>query len=368
MTRYAERLERISEGLRARGVDVLALLPGANFTYCTGLRKSQTERPIILFLLATRRPALVVPALERGTIAAAIPFPADFYSYTDESGPTGAFRAAVRELRLARTRIGVEPLGMRLLEWQGLARGAEGCAAEDLSDLLSSLRMTKDAGELDAMREAARITEAALATTIREVKPGRTEREVEAALYIALLRAGCEEFAFEAQVLSGPRGALQHVTASDRRIEAGDALIFDVGAAYRGYLADLTRTFALGHATNELRSLYEIVFRANAAARAAVAPGASAESVDRAARRVIEDAGYGEAFFHRTGHGLGLEIHEPPYIVAGNRLALRPGMTFTIEPGIYLSGRLGVRIEDDVVVTAAGCESLTTYPRELTVV
>ena len=163
---------------------------------------------------------------------------------------------------------------------------------------------------------------------------------------------------------AGPNAASPHAVPSDRPIQPGETIVVDCGAIVGGYAADITRTFAIGALEPEMARVYEIVQAANAAGRAAAGPGVPAEEVDRAARAVIEEAGYGECFTHRTGHGLGLEVHEPPYIVAGNERVLKPGMTFTVEPVIYLPGRGGVRIEDDVVVTPTGAESLTTFPRE----
>jgi Xaa-Pro dipeptidase len=173
--------------------------------------------------------------------------------------------------------------------------------------------------------------------------------------------------AFSPIVVAGPNAASPHATPSDRPIGAGETIVVDCGATVGGYVADITRTFAIGALEPELARVYEAVRVANEAGRAAAGPGVPAEEVDRAARAVIEEAGYGEYFFHRTGHGLGLEVHEPPYIVAGNERSLEPGMTFTVEPGVYLPGRGGVRIEDDVVVTSGGAESMTIFSRELAV-
>jgi Xaa-Pro dipeptidase len=215
------------------------------------------------------------------------------------------------------------------------------------------------------MRSAVEVTEEALRATIDQVEVGKTEREVAAMLRIELLRAGGDAMAFSPIVVAGPNAALPHATPSDRPIQAGETIIVDCGASIGGYAADITRTFVIGELDLELARIYEVVRAANRAGRAAVCPDVPAEMIDRSAREVIEDAGYGDYFIHRTGHGLGLETHEPPYIVAGNRQPLRPGMTFTVEPGIYLPERGGARIEDDVLVTEDGTETLTTFTREL---
>jgi Xaa-Pro dipeptidase len=180
------------------------------------------------------------------------------------------------------------------------------------------------------------------------------------------LRQGSEpNLPFFPIVASGPNSANPHATPTDRKFAAGDLLVIDWGATHKGYLSDITRTFAIGEVTNELIHIYDTVARANEAGRKTAGPGATAESVDAAARQVISGAGYAKFFTHRTGHGLGMESHERPYIRAGNNLPLAPGMTFTVEPGIYLPGRNGVRIEDDLVITEDGAQSLTNFPRQL---
>jgi Xaa-Pro dipeptidase len=183
-----------------------------------------------------------------------------------------------------------------------------------------------------------------------------------------LLAAGADSLPFAPLVQTGPNGANPHAGAGDGILHQGHTLIMDFGMTLNDYGSDITRTVAIGPLDDEMRQAYEAVKAANAAGRAAAQPGVTCEAVDRAARDVIEQAGYGQFFTHRTGHGLGLEGHEPPYIVAGNTLALQPGMTFTIEPGIYIPGKGGVRIEDNVVITETGCESLSAFTRDLLVV
>jgi Xaa-Pro dipeptidase len=219
------------------------------------------------------------------------------------------------------------------------------------------------------MREAVQIAERALEATLPKIRAGMTEREIGTELVLQTLLAGSDsELPFAPIVASGPNSALPHAAVTDRRLQKGDLLTLDWGAAKNGYIADLTRTFAIGDVDPELKRVYETVKAANAAAKAIARPGVTAAEVDAAARKVITKAGYGEFFTHRVGHGLGLEGHEDPSMHGRNELTLSAGVTFTIEPGIYLPGRGGVRIEDDVVITADGCESLSTYPRELRVI
>ena len=241
---------------------------------------------------------------------------------------------------------------------------------ESADAVFAAQRMRKDKDELAAMREAVGIAERALLALAPRVQPGVRERELAAELVLELLRKGSgTELPFQPIVATGPQGALPHAVPGESPLEAGHLLIIDWGASTRGYFSDITRTFAVVSADvpEQLHAAYEAVREANAAGRAAARPGVAAEEVDRAARAAITDAGFGEYFIHRTGHGLGLECHEEPDIKEGSSVNLEPGMTFTVEPGVYLPGLGGVRIEDDVVITTDGCESLTTLDRELTV-
>jgi Xaa-Pro dipeptidase len=253
---------------------------------------------------------------------------------------------------------------MRVLEARLFEQHAPGSRLVPAGDVLAELRSCKDEHELEQMRRAIAITEAALRSTMDQVSAGMTERAVAALLKIEMLEAGAEGMSFAPLVVAGPNAASPHAGPSDRPIQPGETIVVDCGVTVGGYMADITRTFAIGPLEPELARVYEVVRAANQAGRAAAGPGVPAEQVDRAARAVIEAAGYGAYFTHRTGHGLGLEVHEPPYIVAGNERLLEAGMTFTVEPGIYLPGRGGVRIEDDVVVTPDGAESLTSFTRD----
>jgi Xaa-Pro dipeptidase len=365
MHNYERRLKRLSEQLKLYGLDYLALVPGANLFYFTGLKMWLSERPTVAFFPVHGRPTIVLPKLEAPRIKEVLPYSADLYPYTDEEGHEAAFLRAGSDLEFSGKTVGVEYLNMRVLELRRIEQIAPDCRVQASEFLLPELRMIKDETEVAHMREAVRITEAALQATVEKVKPGQTELEIQSTLHIEMLRAGAEGMSFGSIVASGPRTASPHTSASSRVLQRGDLLLFDCGVTYRGYAADITRTFATGELDPELATIYEVVKRANAAACQFAGPDNRAEEVDQVARQVIEQAGYGPYFTHRTGHGLGLEVHEPPYIVNGNDMVLRPGMTFTIEPGIYLPGKGGIRIEDDVVITEEGSASLTTFSRDL---
>jgi Xaa-Pro aminopeptidase len=281
----------------------------------------------------------------------------------------GVFRGAVQLLGLDGKRIGVEPRQMRLLEFQRVKAGAPEADFPDASDVVSRLRVRKDADEIAAMRRAVRVAQSALEATIPLIKIGMTEKEIAGELVVQLLRHGSQsEMPFAPIVSGGPNGANPHAGPSDRKIQPGDLLVVDWGAAVDGYVADLTRTFAVGEVDEECRKIHQLVMEANAAGRAAGKPGLPCANVDSAARTVIEKAGYGQYFTHRTGHGIGMEGHEEPYMRGDNMQLLEPGMAYTVEPGIYLPDRNGVRIEDNMVITGNGAECLSDMPRELRMV
>ncbi len=363
-----ERIERLKHAARAAGIDLIALVPGPNLVYFTGLHMHLSERPIVALIPSNDDPPiLITPFFEVGKATSGkVKLDWQVHSYKDGVPYQAVFDEAAALHRLAGKTIGVEPLQMRVLEWSLLSAAANVKQAS-AAEAIAELRMRKDAGEVAAMKRAITLTEDALTRTLEDIRPGMAERQVAAVLMNRMLEAGAENLPFPPLIQAGPSGANPHAGAGDRVIAAGDLLIMDFGLTLNDYSSDITRTIAVGEPSSEMKRVYDTVKAANAAGRAAVKPGVTCASVDQAARDVIEAAGYGEYFTHRTGHGLGLEGHEPPYIVAGNDLVLQPGMTFTVEPGIYLPGKGGVRIEDNVVVTEAGCESLTTFTRDLVV-
>lgn len=255
---------------------------------------------------------------------------------------------------------------MRFLELSLLREAAPGVEWVSADGALAELRAIKDPVEIECLQRAAAMAEQALEATLPLIRIGMTERQLAAELTLQLLRAGSQpQGAFDPIVAAGPNSALPHATPTDRPLQAGDLLILDWGARVEGYLSDLTRTFAVGEPDPDVSAIHALVRRANEAGVRAAGPGVPSSQVDRAARQVLEEAGYGQYFIHRTGHGLGLEAHEPPYIRSDNHSPLKPGMVFTVEPGVYLPGRGGVRVEDDVLVTDWEARSLTGAPREL---
>jgi Xaa-Pro dipeptidase len=367
---YLARLNRLRAALAAANLDCAAAIAGPNLYYLTGLSFHLSERPTVGFFPVSGDPVLVAGSLEELKITGGAPYPVRHFVYADADGPGAAFREAALALKLGKSRLGVEGRRMRVMELHLLEESFANPTVEPAEEIFAALRMTKDEMEIGYMRQAVQIAERALAATLPKIRAGMTEREVAAELVVQTLRAGSDaDLPFAPIVASGTNAALPHAFVTDRVIQPGDLLTLDWGAATRGYFADLTRTFAVGGEIDpELKKIYELVKSANAAGKAAARPGVTCASVDAAARKVIADGGYGEFFTHRVGHGLGLEGHEDPSMHGRNEMPLEAGMTFTVEPGIYLPGKGGVRIEDDVVVTANGCESLSTYPRELQII
>jgi Xaa-Pro dipeptidase len=363
------RLDKLTASLLNSKLDAVILNPGPTLKYLTGLNFHLMERPVVLFVAPGKDPVLVLPELELPKV--------DLFPYKVQGIAYGenplewddAFRKAAQALGVDGKRIGVEPRQLRLLEFRHVKSGAPEADFPDASDVLADLRLRKDKAEVDAMRVAVKIAQDALEATIPQIKIGMTEREVASELVMQLLKHGSEsEMPFAPIVSAGPNSANPHASPTDRKLQAGDLLVVDWGAAYEGYISDLTRTFAVGEVDEECQKIHKIVQEANAAGRAAGKPGAPCAAVDKAARDVIEKAGYGKYFTHRTGHGIGMEGHEAPYMRGDNMQILEPGMAYTVEPGIYLTNRNGVRIEDNMVITENGADSLSDMPREIRVV
>jgi Xaa-Pro dipeptidase len=362
---HNQRLNKLKDALKSNGLDALVLNPGQSMVYFSGLHFHLSERPVILIIVPEHEPLLVLPELEH-IKTHSLPFPVQSFLYGEDPETWQlSFRRAIQAAGIDSKRIGVEPRKLRLLEFRHLNEAAPEAEFVSAEDAIAMLRMRKDPGELNAMRKAAEIAQRALLSTIPMIKTGVTERQIASELTLQLLWNGSDsEIPFTPIVSGGSNSANPHATPTDRPLNDGDLLVIDWGASHQGYFSDITRTFMIGSIGSEMHKICQIVHEANQVGREIIRPGITASQVDQAARTVIENAGYGKYFTHRTGHGLGLEGHEEPYIRSGNNMVLESGMTFTVEPGIYLPGRNGVRIEDDVVVTEDGIESLTDLPRE----
>jgi Xaa-Pro dipeptidase len=360
-----KRLQRLTAAILENGLDGIVLMPGPNLLYLSGIHVHVSERPILLFVPVDDDPAMIIPTLEAQKARQAGLTEERIFHWSDDEGYTGAFQQACAYLELSDYLLGVEALHMRVLEMELLHRYAPGLTTAHAEPIMGALRLGKDKDELAILQRAVDVAEQALAALIPRIEIGQSEKQIAAMLSQALTEAGSQGNAFGPIVQAGPNGASPHGVPTDRPIQEGDLMVIDFGAIIDDYPSDITRTFAVGDVSTELRRIHDIVRQANEAGRAAARPGATGRDIDRAARGVIDSAGYGDFFIHRTGHGLGLEVHEPPYIMEGNVEPLASGAVFTVEPGIYLPDAAGVRIEDNVVITDDGTRSLTSFSREL---
>ena len=352
--------------LAALGADAAVLSPGHNLYYATGYTESPGERHFLCFVPAEGDPTFLVPAMSGEQVREAA-WISDVRTWADEADPLAATADVAADLGLDGGRVLLDDTmwARFVLDLQSVLPDATFGLA---SEAFGPLRARKDDAELDAMRRAADIADAVVedVRALGDEVVGRTEAELAREIDRRLADRGGEGVAFETIVAAGSNGAKPHHYRSDRRIEAGDPVVLDFGTVVDGYLSDQTRTLVFGDEAppEEFERVFETVREAQAAGVDAVEPGVTAGAVDRTTRDVVESAGYGDRFVHRTGHGVGLDIHEAPYIVEGNERELQPGMVFSVEPGVYLDGRFGVRIEDLVVVTEEGCERLNRSSRE----
>lgn len=359
MLAYASRIARLQRVLRSERLAGAVFAPTDQMRYLIGWAEPGHERLIALLVPAQGQPALVVPAMNA---AQARDNPAslrDIRYWEDAEGWHDTVRRLLQSWQIEGRGLAIddELHSVHLLGLQALLPGVSCIPA---GDLMARLREVKTAEELALMERSAAVTDAVYEECLPALREGITEREMQDAIAQAYQRRGTRP-AF-ALVCFGPNSARPHHSPGETRLKRGDVVIIDIGCLLDGYASDITRTVAFGVPDPEAKRVYEIVHAAHCAAREAGRPGVTCQAVDRAARRVIVRAGYGDYFIHRTGHGIGLSTHEPPYLVEGNRQRLRKGMCFSDEPGIYLPARFGVRIENIVTVTADGLRSLNAAP------
>ncbi|RSN24593.1 peptidase M24 family protein [Amycolatopsis sp. WAC 04169] len=359
------RLDRARAAAAAADTDALLIAPGSDLRYLIGQAGGSFERLTTLVIPADGVPALVLPKLEAPGYA---DVPADELGIeivTWVDGDNAYELVADRLGKPGRVAVSDFTPALHVLAF----RGALGDDDQTLAGpIVRELRMRKDAAEIQAIRDAGAAIDRVHARVHEWLRPGRTEAEVGADITAAIVEEGHTHADFVI-VGSGPNGASPHHDVSERVIERGDVVVVDIGGPIaEGYNSDSTRTYAVGEPRDaDVAETYAVLQRAQKAAVDAVRPGVTAESIDAAARDIIAEAGYGEYFIHRTGHGIGLDVHEEPYIIKGNALPLEPGMAFSVEPGIYQPGRWGARIEDIVVVTEDGVESVNQRPHDLIV-
>ena len=355
---FAARAGRLAKRLGGEGLDGVVMVPGPNIRYFTGVESFLLERPFVLLFPAHGDPHLVAPELEAGPYRRS-PLKIAVYPWTDSEGPSAAIARAAKDAGFE-GRWAVE--GRTPFGYLRKLTRASRTKLEDGDPLLQGLREIKDEAEMRLLRRSATI----LSKSFREfpglLKEGMTEADVAKAATDIIYQNGADKVD-DMLVQSGARAADPHSLPSQKKVRKGESVVVDVGSTHGGYYSDITRTFCLGAAT-DVESVYEEVLEAQRQAIVAAKDGAEVGEVDGAARSVLRRAGHGKQFIHRTGHGLGLEIHEAPYIVQDGKERLREGMCFTVEPGVYLTGKLGVRIEDDVLMSAKAGEEITRVPKD----
>jgi Xaa-Pro aminopeptidase len=359
--RTEERLANMQARMEETGIDLAAIGPTANMRYLLGFTPHADER-LCLLLVSRQAVRMVVPTLNREEVAAHTDV--ELIAWADADGPKAALRQALASWPSSHSLAVDGPMRADfLLYLQAVVMPDNAMPADSM---LAPLRQHKSLEEIEALARAAAQADRAMQAAVNACRPGVTEAQVAWAVEAAFRQDGAEAVNFTL-IASGPNGAYPHHHSNERRLEKGDAIIIDIGATLDGYKSDITRMVHLGQPSAEFLKAYSAVLEANQRARAAVRPGVTAGEIDRIARSALETAGYGPYFTHRTGHGIGLEGHEPPWITAGDTAVLEEGMAFSIEPGVYLAGKFGVRIEDIVVVTQSGVRTLTGLDHALVV-
>lgn len=358
------KIETLAADLRQREIDVFLIGTSSDLEYVSGLAMHECERFKGLFVKADGGTFCIVPHLYLQEFRSAMPEGTPLYIWEDQDWFYSALARAFEEQGI--------PSGARLAVNDAVRAvdAIEIAGRQDVSlvngwHLLDGMRAHKNADEIAAMAEAGRIADEALTDLLPFIRPGRTEKQIKTRLLELLEAKGAEGLSFSPIVARGANAAMPHYNREDGVVQDHDTVLVDYGCRHRGYCSDTTRTLFVGEPTEEEKGLYEIVRLSQAAGEAAVRPGRPAQEIDRTARKVIEEAGYGSYFNNRLGHGIGLAVHETPYIMEGNTEPLEVGMAFSIEPGIYIPGKIGLRIENVVVVTEEGCRSMSRFPREI---
>lgn len=359
-----DKWNKLHSAMEQSGIDVMLITDPKHVYYLTGFACDPHERFLGIVVPQQGKPTMIVPALD-GDKAAAVSVVKQIATHTDTDNPYDILK---QHLPQQATRFAIEKGHMSVQRYEALTSATAAKSFVDAGPLLQAMRAIKSEEEVVRMKEAVRLVEAVLLEGVSRVKVGMSEIEVVAELEYLMKKLGSDGPSFSTMVLAGENAALPHGVPGSRTIKEGELLLFDMGVYANGYASDITRTFAVGEVNDTCKEIYNTVLAANMAAIEAVKPGVTFGSLDRTARKVIADKGYGDYFTHRLGHGLGIDLHEYPSVHERNEDVLEPGMMFTIEPGIYVPKVAGVRIEDDVIVTTDGVEVLTSYPKELTII
>lgn len=362
-----QRLEQLQAWMKEQDIQISFITSSENVFYLSGYYCDPHERLLSLAVFQEEEPFLVCPAMEKPT-ARKSGWNYEIIGHSDIDNPWELIQGTMKKRINRVEKVAIEKGHMNVERFEELSRLFPGCTFVAAEEKLHSLRMIKDQSELKTIEKAAALADYAIEVGVSEIKEGKTELEVLAAIEYTLKQKGISEMSFATMVLTGDNAADPHGEPGSRKIQKGDLVLFDLGVVVDRYCSDITRTVAYGDISDKQKEIYDTVLKAQLTGIAASKPGVTAAEVDLAARKVIADAGYGEYFTHRLGHGLGIGVHEYPSITETNRLVLKEGMVYTVEPGIYVPEVAGVRIEDDIYITADGAKVLTKYPKELQIV
>jgi Xaa-Pro dipeptidase len=361
------RLEKLRSWMKTNNVQISVMTSSENIFYLSGFYSDPHERLLCLAVFQEEEPFLVCPAMEKHAAKRA-GWEAEIIGYSDVERPWELINAAIKK-RLQKTeKIAIEKEHMNVERYEELVTIFPKTQFVSAEEKLRQLRMIKDEKELKVIEEACALADFAVETGVSEIKEGKTELEILSAIEFALKKKGVTEMSFATMVLAGANAANPHGIPGENKIQKGDFVLFDLGVVVERYCSDITRTVAYGNITEKQKDIYETVLKAQLAAVNESKPGVTATHIDKTARNLISNAGYGEFFPHRLGHGLGISVHEYPSVTETNSLVLQEGMVYTIEPGIYVPNTAGVRIEDDVYITSTGVKVLTKYPKELQII
>lgn len=362
-----DKVNEIKDYLQKNDLDAAFITTPDNVFYVSGFRSEPHERLLGVMIFKEAEPFVICPLMEVPDLkASGWTFEAVGHQDTEDAWVVLASAAQKRGVSLKN--IAIEKSHLTVERLERMEQLFEGATFPRLDEQLNKMRNIKSEEELVKMRKAAALADYAVEVGCKEIAEGKSELEILMAIEFEMKKKGAEKMAFDTMVLSGPKTASPHGTPGERKIQKGDFILFDLGVVYEGYCSDITRTVAFGEPSEKQREIYETVKKAEQTAIDMIRPGVKARDLDKAARDVITEAGYGEYFTHRLGHGLGISVHEFPSVTGTNEMELEEGMVFTVEPGIYHPEITGVRIEDDVVVTSDGVEVLTKFPKELQII
>ena len=359
------KYEEIKNYLLENNIDAAFITTPDNVFYVSGFKSNPHERLLGVMIFKEAEPFLICPQMEIPDAKAA-GWTYEVIGHQDTEDSMVVLADAIKARGVNPSIFAIEKAHLIVERLEALQQLFPQASYVRLDEKINAMRVIKDETELNKLRKAAELADYAIEVGCKEIAEGKTEIEILTAIENAIQEKGCK-MSFETMVLSGPKTASPHGTPGTRKIQKGDMVLFDLGVIYEGYCSDITRTVAYGEPSEAQKDIYNAVLAANMNAVAAVKPGVRAMDLDKIARDTIADAGYGEYFTHRLGHGLGISVHEFPSVTGSNDMTMEAGMVFTIEPGVYKADVTGVRIEDDVVVTKDGVEVLTKFPKELTV-